>query len=94
MVPKKRKSCHLWQQKRVDLEGIMLSEIGQGKTYTVWFYFYVESVKKKKKKLERDQIFGYRDGMRNPMEKHNQKVQTSSYKYSGCYVQHEKMDAN
>ena len=35
-----------------------------------------------KKKLERDQICGYRAGVRNPMEKHNQKVQTYSYKIS------------
>ena len=37
---------------------------------------------KKKNKLERDQICGYRAGVRNPMEKHNQKVQTPSYKIS------------
>ena len=43
---------------------------------------------KKEKKLERDQICGYRDGMRNPMEKHNQKVQTSSYKISTQDVMH------
>lgn len=49
---------------------------------------------KKTTKLERDQICGYRAGVRNPMEKHNPKGTNSQLqdKYSGCYVQHEKMD--
>lgn len=31
----------------IEVEGIMLSEIGQRTTYTVWSYFYVESKKQK-----------------------------------------------
>ena len=29
----------------MDLEGIMLSEISQGKTSVAWFHLYVESIK-------------------------------------------------
>ena len=37
----------------MDLEGIMLSEIGQRKTNAVWFHLYVET-KKKAHKTETD----------------------------------------
>ena len=32
----------------MDLEGIMLSEISQTKTNTIWFHIYVESKKQNK----------------------------------------------
>ena len=52
----------------MDLEGIMLSEISQRKTHTIWFHLYVESkkynklVNKTKKKQTRrckEQTSGY-----------------------------------
>ena len=38
----------------MDLQVIMLSEISQTKTNTIWFHFYVESKKQNKQKAEID----------------------------------------
>ena len=37
----------------MDLDGIMLSEVSQRKTNTVWFPLYVESKKNKKERKKR-----------------------------------------
>jgi len=37
----------------MELEGIMLSEICQTKTNTVWFHFHVESKKQKTKQMNK-----------------------------------------
>ena len=42
----RRKVCHL-QQHWMDLEGIMLCEIGQRKTNSIWLHLFVESQKTK-----------------------------------------------
>ena len=39
----------------MDLEGVMLSEISQKKTNTVWSHLYMESTKKKKKEEEEEE---------------------------------------
>ena len=68
----------------MDLEGIMLSEIRQRKTNTVWSHLYAES-KKNMKLIEKEIRFvvtrgGGGGGGEQELDEGGQKVPTSSYK--------------
>ena len=46
----------------MDLEGIMLSEIGREKKINItWSGLYVESKQKQQKKWKQNQVYGYRE---------------------------------
>ena len=82
------------------LEGIMLSEISQTKTNTVWSHLYVESLKNKTMLIdtgtdwwlpEMAEAGGWWLVVGGQMSEGHQKVQTSNYKISkswGCNIQH------
>ena len=92
----KKKEILLFVKTWMDLEGIMLSEISQTKTNTVWFRLYVESNtttwQQNQTHRKRDQLCGYqRQGVGRGGTGY-QEVQTSSFKirnYWGCNVQHD-----
>ena len=82
----------------MDLEGIMISEISQRKTNTIWSHLYVDPKKQRNKTkwqqidtqkkyvLVRGEEFG-----EGKIGKVNLEVQTSSYKINksqGCNIQH------
>ena len=82
--------------KQMDLEGIVLYEITQRKCNTLCSHLYVESKKRKEKKLidtgNRMEVVRYRGGSRGEIDGGGEKVQTSSYKVNKkswvCKVQH------
>ena len=77
----------------MDFEGIMLSEVSQTKTNTVWYYLYVESKNQENKTpklLENESMIV--TGNHGKMGEDGQKIQTSSYKINKsweCNVQHD-----
>ena len=48
---------------KIDLKGIMLSEISQRKTNTIWYHLYVESEKVKYMKTESKMVFTIAGGV-------------------------------
>ena len=56
LVIKKENESLPFTTTSVDLEGIMLSEISQGKTSAAWFHLYVESIKQVNKHNKKETV--------------------------------------
>ena len=72
-------------ERGMDLEGIMLSEISQRKTNSVWYHLYVESKKERKKELIDTEVGGRQ---RQGLGEGGQKVQNSIYKINKSWGFH------